>query len=46
MRANLVGVSLATAPNRACYIPLGHVAGDGLLGETPVQVDKARRSSG
>ncbi len=41
MRANLVGVSLATAPNRACYIPLGHVAVEGLLGETPVQVDRA-----
>jgi len=41
MRANLVGVSLATAPNRACYIPLGHVASEGLLGETPVQVDRA-----
>lgn len=24
MQANLVGVSLALAPNRACYIPLGH----------------------
>ena len=29
MAANLVGVSLATAPGRACYIPLGH-GGDGL----------------
>ncbi len=26
MRANLVGVSLSTAPGRACYIPLGHGA--------------------
>ena len=25
MRANLVGISLATAPGRACYIPLAHV---------------------
>ncbi len=25
MQANLVGVSLALAPNRACYIPLGHL---------------------
>jgi DNA polymerase-1 len=41
MRANLVGVSLATAPNRACYIPLAHVAGDGLLGATPQQLDRA-----
>ncbi|MEX2518286.1 MAG: DNA polymerase I [Paracoccaceae bacterium] len=33
MVADLVGVSLATAPGRACYIPLGHVTGDGdLLG--------------
>ena len=24
MQANLVGISLALAPNRACYIPLGH----------------------
>jgi DNA polymerase-1 len=29
--AELVGVSLATAPGRACYIPLGHrAAGEGL----------------
>ncbi len=34
MEAELVGVSLATRPGRACYIPLGHVEGDGdLLGE-------------
>jgi DNA polymerase-1 len=25
MRANLVGISLATAPGRACYVPLAHV---------------------
>ncbi len=33
MRANLVGVSLATAAGRACYIPLGHgkPGGDGGL---------------
>ena len=30
MRANLVGLSLATAPGAACYVPLGHSAGDGL----------------
>jgi DNA polymerase-1 len=35
--AKLVGVSLATAPNRACYIPLGHVGSD-LLSETPQQL--------
>ncbi len=31
--ADLVGVCLATAPNKACYIPLGHRDGEGdLLG--------------
>ncbi|MBI1386170.1 MAG: DNA polymerase I [Rhizobiales bacterium] len=30
IEARLVGVSLATAPGRACYVPLGHGAGDGL----------------
>ncbi|MGE3143038.1 MAG: DNA polymerase I, partial [Hyphomonadaceae bacterium] len=25
VRANIVGVSLALAPNEACYIPLGHI---------------------
>ncbi|MCT4655414.1 MAG: DNA polymerase I [Cohaesibacter sp.] len=29
MQANLVGVSLATAPGQACYIPLGHQSGEG-----------------
>ena len=33
MVADLVGVSLALAPGRAAYVPLGHVEGDGdLLG--------------
>ncbi|MTI01155.1 DNA polymerase I [Roseibium sp. RKSG952] len=33
MSADLVGLSLATAPGKACYVPLGHVDGDGdLLG--------------
>lgn len=33
-QADLVGVSLALAPNAACYIPLAHVgAGDGLFSE-------------
>ncbi|MEO1397232.1 MAG: DNA polymerase I [Pseudomonadota bacterium] len=33
MQANLVGVSLALAPGKACYIPLDHVDGEGdLLG--------------
>ncbi len=29
MQANLVGVALALGPGRACYVPLGHRAGDG-----------------
>ncbi|MDO5614199.1 MAG: DNA polymerase I [Paracoccus sp. (in: a-proteobacteria)] len=33
MQADLVGISLAVAPGRACYIPVGHVAGaDDLFG--------------
>lgn len=33
MQAELLGVSLAVAPGKACYIPLGHVQGAGdLLG--------------
>jgi len=33
MQAEVVGVSLATAPGKACYIPLAHVEGEGdLLG--------------
>lgn len=34
MQADLVGISLATAPGRACYIPLGHMDGaaDDLFG--------------
>jgi DNA polymerase-1 len=36
MRARLIGVSLATAPGKACYIPVDHVSGEGLLGE-PVE---------
>ena len=35
MQADLVGISLAVAPGRACYIPLGHVAGgDDLFGQS------------
>jgi len=35
MQADLCGVSLAVAPNEACYIPCGHKSGDGLdLGNT------------
>ncbi len=29
MRAELVGISLCVEPGQACYIPLGHKAGDG-----------------
>ena len=36
--AELVGVSLALAPNRACYVPLKH-GGTDLLAENPQQVD-------
>ncbi|HVH37623.1 MAG TPA: DNA polymerase I [Sphingomicrobium sp.] len=38
--AKLVGVSLATAPGRACYIPVGHVGGD-LYSDTPSQLPMA-----
>ncbi|QDP19513.1 DNA polymerase I [Sphingomonas xanthus] len=37
--ANLAGISLATEPNRACYIPVGHIGQD-MLTETPVQLAK------
>jgi len=30
MQARLVGVSMATAPGKACYVPLQHGAGEGL----------------
>jgi DNA polymerase I len=35
--AKLAGISLATAPNAACYIPVGHSGGD-LYSETPNQL--------
>ncbi len=35
--ARLVGISLATAPNHACYIPVGHGGGD-LLSDAPSQL--------
>lgn len=31
LQAGLCGVSLALAPNTACYIPCGHIRGEGLL---------------
>ena len=39
MRANLVGFSLATAPGRACYVPLRHADADGTA---PEQVPAAQ----
>ncbi len=36
--ANLVGICLATAPDRACYIPLGHSSNEGMFSETPPQI--------
>ncbi len=39
MLAELVGVSLALAPNRACYIPLAHGSND-MFAEKPVQIDR------
>jgi DNA polymerase-1 len=38
--ARLVGISLATAPNKACYIPVGHGGGD-LLSDAPTQLPLA-----
>ena len=37
--ARLAGVSLATAPNKACYIPVGHSGAD-LLSEAPDQLSQ------
>src|SRR4051812_11028438 len=38
--AKLAGVSLATAPNRACYIPVGHSGAD-LYSDAPNQLPEA-----
>ncbi len=40
-RADLIGISLATAPGRACYIPLRHRSGEGLLAEPVPQLAEA-----
>ncbi|WP_419826642.1 DNA polymerase I [Sphingomonas sp.] len=41
MRAELVGVSLALAPGRACYIPIGHKGeAEGMFAELPVQLPR------
>ena len=39
-KARLVGISLATAPNVACYIPIGHGGGD-MFSESPSQLPAA-----
>ncbi|MDF2381964.1 DNA polymerase I [Nostoc ellipsosporum NOK] len=39
-RAELVGVSMALAPNKACYIPVAH-GGTDMFAEKPVQIDRA-----
>jgi DNA polymerase-1 len=39
MRAGLCGVSMALAPNKACYIPLTH-GGSDMFAEKPEQLDK------
>jgi DNA polymerase-1 len=38
MTANLVGICLATAPGKACYIPVGHKSSDDMFGEVPPQL--------
>ncbi|MFZ5931812.1 MAG: DNA polymerase I [Pseudomonadota bacterium] len=47
MRADLVGISLSTAPGKACYIPVGHTGpdGDGALslgGGAPEQLARSQ----
>jgi DNA polymerase-1 len=40
LKARLVGLSIATAPGRACYVPLRHEgSGDLMGGGTPAQID-------
>ncbi|WNO53845.1 DNA polymerase I [Stakelama saccharophila] len=38
-QAELVGISLALAPNKACYVPLGH-GGSDMFAEKPKQIDR------
>jgi DNA polymerase-1 len=38
-RAELVGVSMALAPNKACYVPIAH-GGSDMFAEKPVQLDR------
>jgi DNA polymerase-1 len=37
MTAKLAGISLATRPNKACYVPVGHIGGD-LYSDAPKQL--------
>ena len=39
MQADLVGISLAVAPNDACYIPLAH-GGNDMFTDKPKQIDR------
>jgi len=45
MQADLVGISLATGPNEACYIPLAHYISDGggddMFAQRPEQIELA-----
>jgi DNA polymerase-1 len=36
--SGLVGISLATAPGRAAYVPIAHVSSDDMFGEKPPQL--------
>ena len=38
--SGLVGVSLATGPGKACYIPVGHVASEGLQLDAPGDLEQ------
>ncbi len=40
VRAELVGLSLALEPGLACYVPVGHKVGEGLLAEPVDQLDR------
>jgi len=40
MRASLCGVSMALAPNKACYIPVAHNGGGDMFAERPAQLDR------
>jgi DNA polymerase-1 len=46
MRADIVGFSLSTAPGKACYVPLAHVSGEGLLAEPVMHLSVAQALPG